>query len=114
MRAAEALAVAGVVMGIAAAARADGAFPAGEAVLVPADNPQEIFLVTNFGVVLSEDGGATWSWSCEQDANALGTFYQLGPAPAGDCSRSRTSRSSIPTTRPAAGRSQGGFSRARR
>jgi hypothetical protein len=81
MRAAEALAVAGVVMGIAAAARADGAFPAGEAVLVPPDDPQEIFLVTNFGVVLSEDGGATWSWSCEQDANALGTFYQLGPAP---------------------------------
>lgn len=81
MRAAEALAVAGVVMGIAAAARADGAFPAGEAVLVPADNPQEIFLVTNFGVVLSEDAGATWSWSCEQDANALGTLYQLGPAP---------------------------------
>jgi hypothetical protein len=81
MRAAQALAVAGVVIGMVAIARADGAFPAGEAVLTPADNRQEIFLVTNFGVVLSEDAGTTWSWSCEQDANALGTLYQLGPAP---------------------------------
>ena len=81
MRATETLVVAGVVLGMAATARADGAFPAPEAVLVPADNPQEIFLVTNFGVVLSEDSGASWSWSCEQDANALGTLYQLGPAP---------------------------------
>jgi hypothetical protein len=71
----------GLVAGAPAAARADGAFPAGQAVLVPADRPQEIFLVTNFGMVLSEDGGATWTWSCEQDANALGVLYQLGPAP---------------------------------
>jgi MYXO-CTERM domain-containing protein len=81
MRAAEALAVVGLVLAAPAAARGDGAFPAGEGVLVPADTPQEILLVTNFGVVSSEDGGATWTWSCEQDANALGTLYQRGPAP---------------------------------
>jgi hypothetical protein len=81
MRAAEALAVIALVVWAPATARGDGAFPAGEAVLVPADRPQQIFLVTNFGLVLSDDAGATWSWSCEQDANALGTLYQLGPAP---------------------------------
>src|SRR5579871_5644780 len=76
-----ALIAAALVIGMPAAARADGAFPAGQGVLVPADRPQEIVLVTNFGVVLSEDGGATWTWSCEQDANALGMLYQLGPQP---------------------------------
>ncbi|HXU63237.1 MAG TPA: hypothetical protein VN962_16150 [Polyangia bacterium] len=81
MRAAEALAVAALVIGSPLAARADGAFPAGQAVLVPEDRPQELLLVTNFGVVLSEDGGATWTWSCEQDANAMATLYQRGPAP---------------------------------
>ena len=64
-----------------AAARADGAFPAVQTVLVPADRPQETILATNFGLVFSEDGGQTWSWTCEQDANAYAIFYQLGPAP---------------------------------
>jgi hypothetical protein len=50
-------------------------------VLVPSDRPQRIVLVTNFGVVLSEDGGQTWSWSCERDENAFGLFYQFGPPP---------------------------------
>jgi photosystem II stability/assembly factor-like uncharacterized protein len=81
VRAARALAVAALVIGAPAVARGDGAFPAGQGVLVPADRPQEIFLITNFGVVLSEDAGATWTWSCEQDANALGALYQVGPAP---------------------------------
>ena len=81
MRAAEAVAVATLVIVAPAAARADGAFPAPQAVLVPADRPQEIILATNFGLVISEDAGQTWSWTCEQDGNALGTFYQLGPAP---------------------------------
>jgi hypothetical protein len=76
-----AAALAAVAVATPARARADGAFPAGEAVIVPADRPQELILVTNFGLVISEDGGLTWSWSCEQEANALGTFYQLGPAP---------------------------------
>src|SRR5262245_8920761 len=81
MRAPLALIVAALVTGTPVVARGDGAFPAGQGVLVPADRPQEIVLVTNFGVVLSEDAGATWTWSCEQDANALGVLYQLGPAP---------------------------------
>jgi hypothetical protein len=81
VRAFEAAALGALVIAAPAAARADGAFPAVQTVLVPADRPQETMLATNFGVVVTEDGGQTWSWSCEQDANAFAIFYQLGPAP---------------------------------
>ena len=81
MRTALAVAFATLVIAAPARARANGAFPAGEGVLVPADRPQQIVLVTNFGVVLTDDGGQSWSWSCEQETNALGVLYQLGPAP---------------------------------
>jgi len=81
VRAFEASAVVALAIAVPAAARANGAFPAVQTVLVPADRPQETMLATNFGVVLTEDGGQTWSWSCEQDVNAYAIFYQLGPAP---------------------------------
>jgi len=60
---------------------ANGAFPDSETVLTPADRPQEIVLVTNFGLITSADGGTTWLWSCEQDGNMLGMLYQLTPLP---------------------------------
>ncbi|HSY39841.1 MAG TPA: hypothetical protein VLA79_09940 [Polyangia bacterium] len=63
-------------------AKADGAFPDGQSVIVPADRPDEILLATNFGVLTSEDAGATWIWSCEQPVNSYGRLYQMGPAPA--------------------------------
>jgi hypothetical protein len=63
------------------AARANGAFPDSENILTPADRPQEIVLVTNFGLVTSTDGGASWLWSCEQEGNLLGMLYQLTPLP---------------------------------
>jgi len=63
------------------AARANGAFPDSESILTPADRPQEIVLVTNFGLITTSDGGTTWLWSCEQEGNVLGAFYQLTPAP---------------------------------
>jgi hypothetical protein len=83
MRTALAVTIAGLAIAAfpARAARANGAFPAVEGVLVPADRPKLFMLVTNFGVVLSEDGGQTWSWSCEQEANAFGVLHQFGPAP---------------------------------
>ena len=62
--------------------RADGAFPNGQVILVPADRPSEIVLATNFGLVSSEDAGRTWLWSCEQAATSYGRLYQMGPAPA--------------------------------
>ena len=49
---------------------------------MPADRPDEILLATNFGVLTSEDAGATWIWSCEQPVNSYGRLYQMGPAPA--------------------------------
>jgi hypothetical protein len=62
-------------------ARADGAFPDGQTILLPADRPHEILLATNFGVLASEDAGQSWIWSCEQPVNSYGRLYQMGPAP---------------------------------
>jgi MYXO-CTERM domain-containing protein len=67
---------------LARPARADGAFPDGQSIIVPGDRPEEILLATNFGVLTSEDAGATWIWSCEQPVNSYGRLYQMGPAPA--------------------------------
>ena len=78
----EAAALAALAIAAPARARADGAFPAGEAVLLPADRPQEIILATNFGLVISEDAGQTWSWSCERDDSAFAILYQLAGYPA--------------------------------
>ena len=114
MRAAEALAVAGLVLGAPAAARGDGAFPAGEGVLVPADDLEEVVLVTNFGSCRPRTAGQPGPGRVSR------TRTRSAPSTSGDrhrgggCSRSRTSTSSIPTMRPAAGRRPAGFSPARR
>jgi hypothetical protein len=63
------------------AARANGAFPDSQSILLPAARPSEITLVTNFGLVTSTSGGRSWIWSCEQTVNSLGYLYQYGPAP---------------------------------
>src|SRR6185312_2504311 len=49
--------------------------------LAPPDRPEEILLGTNFGLVGSEDGGRTWTWSCEQPLTSFGRLYQMAPAP---------------------------------
>ncbi len=67
---------------LARPARADGAFPDGQSIIVPTDRPDEILLATNFGVLTSQDAGATWIWACEQPVNSYGRLYQMGPAPA--------------------------------
>lgn len=59
-------------------ARANGAFPDAESLLLPADDPATLILATNFGLVVSNDEGANWSWSCETNAIAGGHFYSLG------------------------------------
>jgi hypothetical protein len=46
-------------------ARADGAFPSAMSVLLPAAFPQRILIGTSFGLVISEDAGATWRYVCE-------------------------------------------------
>jgi photosystem II stability/assembly factor-like uncharacterized protein len=54
---------------------ANGAFPDTERVLLPADRPQTLILGTNFGLIVSEDGGAHWRWTCEHGAGDGGYRY---------------------------------------
>lgn len=63
------------------AAWGNGAFPDSVGLLVPPDRPDEITISTNFGLITSEDGGKTWTWTCEQEIASLASLYQLGPAP---------------------------------
>jgi uncharacterized membrane protein YgcG len=70
---------AGLLPGAAALAKED--FPTATNVLVPADRPNEIIVGTNFGLVVSEDGGGTWTWSCEQVLNTYAQLYVMAPAP---------------------------------
>lgn len=62
-------------------AHANGALPASYGILVPADKPQEIVLATNFGMIISDDGGKTWLWTCEQAQTSYGYLYGVGPSP---------------------------------
>jgi hypothetical protein len=64
-------------------ASADGAFPDSQQILLPADRPHAILLGTNFGMLFSEDDGATFRWACEQAIAPLPSLFQVG-APPGD------------------------------
>ena len=69
------------LLAAAGQARANGAFPDAQSVLLPADRPLQIILAANFGLVFSDDGGAHWQYSCEAQATANGKLYALGAAP---------------------------------
>ncbi len=71
-----------LVVGGAATARADGAFPDSSQVLLPSDKPNEIVVGTNFGLLMSQDAGKTWQWVCEQEIAMCATLYQMAPAPS--------------------------------
>ena len=73
-------------------ARADGAFPDAQGVLLPRDRPDEIVLATTFGLVFTEDDGATWNYSCESAETLNGFRYVIGP-PATASSGSASSAS---------------------
>jgi hypothetical protein len=63
-------------------ARADGALPLSLGILLPQDRPQQVTLATNFGMLISEDAGASWLWTCEQSPTTTsGYLYGLGPSP---------------------------------
>jgi hypothetical protein len=62
-------------------ARADGAFPDSGQILLPVDRPHDIYVGTNFGVLVSQDDGATWRWVCEQAVASLAGLYVVGPPP---------------------------------
>ena len=71
-----------LVLGRVDTARADGAFPNAQSVLLASDQPREIILGTTFGLVFSEDDGATWRYACETAPTLNGRQYVLGAAPA--------------------------------
>jgi hypothetical protein len=62
-------------------ARADGAFPDSLEVLLPSDRPAEIVLTTNFGLIISEDAGVTWTWTCESPSSSGAYLYSMSAAP---------------------------------
>jgi hypothetical protein len=66
-----------------AGAWADGAFPDSFGIFAPSDQPQRLILSTNFGMIISEDNGATWYLVCENAENSpYASLYALGPPPA--------------------------------
>jgi hypothetical protein len=71
---------------VASSARANGAFPDEFSVHFPVSAPNRIYVGANFGLIVSEDEGATWRYACEpwvtegsaaalSQANVI--FYQL-------------------------------------
>lgn len=78
------------------AARANGAFPDGMSLILRAERPHEIVVATNFGLIISEDDGRTWRYTCEDDAEARNTYrfdgerepphriYAMGQRPGGN------------------------------
>jgi hypothetical protein len=63
-------------------AHANGAFPDAQQVVLPSDRPHQILVGTNFGILISNDDGATWQWVCENVIGAFAGLYQMGAAPA--------------------------------
>jgi MYXO-CTERM domain-containing protein len=63
-------------------ARANNGIPGSLGVLLPLDKPQEIGLATTFGLILSDDGGTSWVWTCEQPATSMANAYTVGAPPA--------------------------------
>jgi len=65
------------------AAEANGAFPDSLQLLLPKTAPSRIVVATNFGLIGSEDDGASWDWSCEHGASLGAWLYQSGWGPRG-------------------------------
>jgi hypothetical protein len=53
------------VLFVASGARGNGAFPDEFSVHFPTGSPSRILIGANFGLLISEDQGATWRYSCE-------------------------------------------------
>ena len=64
-------------------ALADGAFPGGLSVYLPVNAPQRIMMGTNFGLVISDDGGQNWRFVCElyitNSGADLVNYYKIAP-----------------------------------
>jgi photosystem II stability/assembly factor-like uncharacterized protein len=63
-----------------ATSEANGALPSTTQVLLPPSPSPAIIVTTTFGLISSDDGGASWRWMCEHGEASGGNFYQLaGP-----------------------------------
>lgn len=80
------IAAASIALAAAGAARANGAFPDEFSIHFPPEAPHRIYLGANFGLLVSEDDGATWRYACEPWvvassnaalASASVSFYQV-------------------------------------
>ncbi len=80
------LAMVPLLLGFGRPALADGAFPDEFSIHFPLDAPHRILVGANFGLLVSEDDGATWRYSCEPWivagsnaalANNSVSFYQV-------------------------------------
>jgi MYXO-CTERM domain-containing protein len=63
-------------------ARANNGIPGSLGILLPLDKPLEIGLATTFGLILSDDGGTSWVWTCEQPVTSMANVYTVGAPPA--------------------------------
>jgi MYXO-CTERM domain-containing protein len=70
----------GIVLCISDVARANGAFPMSFSIFAPKDVPHRLLLSTNFGLIISEDDGATWRLVCEAVTTNLAFLYSVGPS----------------------------------
>src|SRR5437764_1838552 len=59
------VAFAAIAFGAVSAVRANGAFPDEFSIHFPVSSPRRIFIGANFGLLVSEDDGLTWRYSCE-------------------------------------------------
>src|SRR5579862_1537698 len=54
-----------VVVAFPGKARANGRLPAGHQLVVSPSDPSYFVMETAFGILVSHDAGASWSWICE-------------------------------------------------
>jgi MYXO-CTERM domain-containing protein len=72
----DAIALAGALVAASPVALANGAFPDSFNVLLPKDDQQKIIVSTNFGLIMTSDGGQVWEWVCEHDLGGGAFRYQ--------------------------------------
>jgi hypothetical protein len=78
-----AAAVSVAITGLAAPARANGRFPSAVDLTFEETDAEVLYLSSTFGLLVSRDGGASFSWVCESAVGYGGTYdpaYAVGPA----------------------------------
>jgi hypothetical protein len=64
--------VAGVLCLVATAAHANGRLPGATGLAIHPTDEQQLLLGLTYGLALSRDGGASWTWMCEQQIEGNG------------------------------------------